>query len=452
MNRWALASVVVAILLLLGGGYAYLEYRKLMQPAAAAALDPAHAQTATRFLDLLDRSDFTAAHAMLDAQARAALSVEKLAEVWQTLPKQLGDRRRRDAARGVSVDGVPLVAFRIEFAMMPLDARIGIDAAGAIHTFRVVPIAATPAAPATADDPFIEREVAVAGLGGTLTLPRGSGPFPALLLVHGSGANDRDQTVGPNRPFLDLSRGLATQGIAVLRYEKRTRARPQDFTGKSFTVDDEVIDDAVAAIAVLRSEPGIDPTQVYLGGMSLGAMLVPRIALRSPQLAGLILLSGPARDLLEIVPQQVRYLAQLDGGIDAAEQSAIEDIDQQVAATRAHNIADAPRESLLLGLPASYWMDLRGYDPVEALRALPQRTLIVQGGRDYQVTPADDFARWQQAFSNDPRVSLRSYPQLNHLLIRGEGPPNPQEYMRSGNVEPQVIDQIAAWIEAPVAR
>jgi dienelactone hydrolase len=452
MKRWTWIALGAFVLVLGAGGFIYWQYRQVMRPADPAPLDVVQAQAATRLLDLLDAGAFGEAHAMLDARGRDKLPEAELRKVWETLPQQLGGRPVRGPARGVAVDGRTFVAFALQFPLVPLDARIGFDPAGAIHTFRVVPTAPPPAPAAAADDPFVEREFSVAGLGGTLALPRGSGPFPAVVLVHGSGPHDRDETIGPNRPFLDLARGLASRGIAVLRYEKRTKARPGDFAGNDFTVDLETVDDAVAAIAALRADPAIDSSRVFVAGHSLGAMMAPRIAGRAPELAGLVLLAAPARPLVDVVPQQVRYLADLDGAISPEEQAQIALIDAQVAATRALRAGEKSTDPLLLGLPAPYLLDLADHDPVALLAALPQPALIVQGSRDYQVTPDDDFARWQAAFADDPRVALSLHEGLNHLFIAGEGPPGPSEYLAAGTVDPAVIERIAAWILAAPAK
>jgi hypothetical protein len=180
--------------------------------------------------------------------------------------------------------------------------------------------------------------------------------------------------------------------------------------------------------------------------------MAPRIAQRTPELAGLVLLAAPARPLVDVVPQQVRYLAGLDGDVSADEQAQIALIDAQVAATRALRAGEKSTDPLLLGLPAPYLLDLADYDPVALLATLPQPALIMQGSRDYQVTPDDDFARWQAAFADDPRVDLSLHEGLNHLLIAGEGPPGPSEYFTAGSVDPAVIERIAAWVLAAPAK
>jgi pimeloyl-ACP methyl ester carboxylesterase len=171
----------------------------------------------------------------------------------------------------------------------------------------------------------------------------------------------------------------------------------------------------------------------------------PRIGERSPGLAGLVLLAAPSLPLHETVARQVRYLSLVDGTVDEREAKAIEEVDRGVAAV-AELRADAPREeTYLLELPAAYWLDLQSYDPVAVARSIPQRLLVLQGGRDYQVVDAD-FARWQASFGNDPRARLVVYPELNHLFIAGEGASTPQEYFEAGHVDARVIDDVADWI------
>ena len=144
-------------------------------------------------------------------------------------------------------------------------------------------------------------------LPGLLTLPDGAGPFPAVLLVHGSGPQDRDEAVGPNRPFRDLAVGLADLGVASLRYDKRTFAhgkRLADALQGRLSVEEEVIRDALCAAALLRAEPLIRPDRVYLLGHSMGGMLAPRIDAEGGAFAGLIFWAGTPRTLDALILEQ----------------------------------------------------------------------------------------------------------------------------------------------------
>ena len=116
-------------------------------------------------------------------------------------------------------------------------------------------------------------------------MPSGAGPFPAVILVHGSGPNDRDETIGPNKPFKDLAWAVASRGVAVLRYEKRTKQHSAKLASvRAFTVKEEVLDDAMAAFVLLRTTEGIVPNASFVLGHSLGGMLVPHIGRLDPNL------------------------------------------------------------------------------------------------------------------------------------------------------------------------
>ncbi|MEM1081761.1 MAG: alpha/beta fold hydrolase, partial [Pseudomonadota bacterium] len=292
-----------------------------------------------------------------------------------------------------------------------------------------------------------EQPITVAGdLPGLLTVPNGEGPFAVVILVHGSGPADRDQSLGPNKPFRDIAWGLADRGIASLRYDKRSLAQPQTIAG-AYTVEDEVLSDVSAAIEWLGEQVVIDSNQLYVAGLSLGGLLAPRIGTAHPSLAGLVLLAAPARGFEVIVPAQLRYIFGLDGVIDAAEAAQLAQVDAQAAAI-AHLSDASSSQPGLLGVAESYLIDLRDYDPIQTAQQLAMPMLIVQGGRDYQVTMADDFARWQTAFAQHATVTFRDFPNLNHLFIAGEGMATPDEYLtQSGQVDEALISLIAEWVQ-----
>jgi hypothetical protein len=271
-------------------------------------------------------------------------------------------------------------------------------------------------------------------LPGTLALPSGKGPFPALVLVHGSGPNDRDESLG-------------SRGIAVLRYEKRTRyAAAKIGTIKNFTVQDETVDDALAAAEFLRSRTEIDAGRVFVLGHSLGGYLITRIGQRDPNLAGLISLAGSTRPLEDIIVEQTIYLASLSGNSSEA-LKAIEKAKADAARVKSLDAdSKAAPGDTVFSAPPSYWLDLKGYDPAVEARSLKQPMLILQGERDYQVTMTD-FGRWKDALQNRPDVTFRSFPELNHLFEAGGGKSTPAEYVSNpSHVAAEVIDVIASWI------
>jgi dienelactone hydrolase len=277
-------------------------------------------------------------------------------------------------------------------------------------------------------------------------MPVGAGPCPAIVLVHGSGPNDRDETIGPNKPFRDLAWGLASKGIAVLRYEKRTREHGSELVAlkHTMTVKDEVIDDALAAVDLVRHTKGIDARRVYVLGHSLGGMLAPRIGTQDPGLAGLVVLAGATRPLEDILVEQTTYLASISGLPEDQQTSQIAEMEKLRDKIKRLTKSDTSSIEILFAAPTAYWIDLQGYDPPQVAQSLKMRLLILQGERDYQVT-MKDFDRWKTALRSNANVSFKTYPKLNHLFIAGEGRSAPAEYEKAGHVPDEVIDDIAGW-------
>jgi alpha-beta hydrolase superfamily lysophospholipase len=290
-------------------------------------------------------------------------------------------------------------------------------------------------------DAFKERDVTVGEgewkLPGTLTVPNGAGPFPAVVLVHGSGPNDRDETVGAVKLFRDLAEGLASRGIVVVRYEKRTRQYGVKMRGLAkMTVADETTDDAVAAAALLRKQPEVDPKRVYVLGHSLGGYLAPRIAEEDGKLAGLVILAGNARPLEDLVVDQAEYLGVKD--------KQLEDIKAMQAKVKKLEVGDEDGPAVM-GVPISYWVDLKGYNPTEKAKTLGVPMLVLQGERDFQVN-MKDFALWKAGVGSSKGVAMKSYPSLNHLFVSGEGKSTTAEYSKPGHVMPDVVNEIAKFV------
>ncbi len=442
--RLLLASLLV---LLLGGG--------LLLSATSRAQDAPSPEAATtalavKLLDHLDAGQYRQAEAMFNAQMAQAVPADKLQAVWESLPAQAGEAQGRGEAASIRQGEAILVQIPLHYANAGLMAKFAFDAEGKIAGFLIQPAEAPPAAAVTEDAAYAESDLNVGdgerALPGTLAMPKGTGPFPAVVLVHGSGPHDRDESVGPNKPFLDLARGLAAQGVAVLRYEKRSKARPQDFANSMFGVDDETTNDAALAVDALRQVEGIDPVRVFVLGHSQGGMMAPRIAAVSGHVAGLVLMAAPARSLLDIVIEQNRRLAVLDDGTTSdAERDAINALIAQVRVTR--DAATDATTKTVMGMPAGYWRSIDAVDPVAEAKAVDLPMLVLQGARDIQVVDAD-WQRWRGGFHDNAKVEFKLYEKLNHLGIAGEGDGNLAEYANPGHVDAQLIDDVATWVKA----
>jgi len=394
--------------------------------------------------------------AKFDDEMKQALSEAQLTQAIASVQQQAGAFRGVTDSRISEQNGARAVVLVCEFAGGPVDVTVIWGGKAQVVGLNIRPAMVvteyTPPAYVTYAN-LRESAVTVdAGTGwslpGTLTMPVGDGPFPAVVLVHGSGPADRDASFGPNRPFRDIAWGLASRGIAVLRYDKRTlahRARIQALT--TFTVQDETIDDALAAVKVLRATPGIRHDRIFVAGHSLGGMLAPRIGAADPTLGGLIVLAGAVRPLADSILFQTRYLAEVDGTVSEAERSQIAEAEAIVARVKTLKAGDPPLTGPLASGPVSYVIDLRGYDPPHAAKALALPMLVLQGERDYQVT-MDDFAAWRAALGTRENVRFQSYPSLNHLLMAGTGPSTPAEYRVEGHVDEAVVRDIAAWVAA----
>jgi len=293
---------------------------------------------ARQFLQSLVDEDFDSAVAMFDDAMLAALPREVAEETWATLISQVGEYQGELGVSVQEMQGLQVITIITQFEALALDAIIAINADGTIGGLNFVPNYNPPQPEGDETvselpdyvntDSFIEMEVVVGAGGewelpGTLTIPVGDGPFPAIVIVHGSGPADRNLTTGPNAPYRDLAHGLASNGIAVLRYDKRTFVYGEQMLEiTNVTVEHETIDDALLAVALLRNTDGIDDGNVYVLGHSLGGYVLPRIGVSDTEIAGLIVAAGSNRQLADMMLEQTEYLINLDGEVSDEEAAA----------------------------------------------------------------------------------------------------------------------------------
>ena len=414
------------------------------------------AQLALRFIEGLRAGRAQDAAARFDKPMAEALSVPQLQAAWHEAQSELGPWKAIRTPEVHKKEGGTIVVVPCELERGELAVRVVFDEQRRVSGLWFTKVHAwTP--PAYADPSrFEEREVTV-GSGpwattGTLTMPVGEGPFPAVVLVHGSGPNDRDETSGPHKLFKDLAWGLGTRGIAVLRYDKRTLAHREQLKGPArdhFTQKEEYVDDAVEAVALLASVPGIDARRLVVAGHSEGAWLTPRIAEASKAVRAMVLLAAKGRSDEDVVLEQLEYLAGLDGTTDTQERERMEKMRQAFALLASPSFnASTPASELPWGIPAAYWMDARSYDAFATARKVRRPMFVAQGERDYQVT-MNDFAQWRTTLQGRKDVVLRSYPRLHHHFMegKGEGKSTPAEYKMPGHADENLVTDIAQWIQ-----
>jgi fermentation-respiration switch protein FrsA (DUF1100 family) len=329
--------------------------------------------------------------------------------------------------------------------------------------------------------PYDEKEVvyenkkAGVKLAGTLTLPPSGGPFPAVLLITGSGAQDRDEAVFGHRPFLVLADYLTRRGIAVLRVDDRgvgkstgdrAKATSEDFAG-----------DALAGVEYLKSIKEINPKQIGLIGHSEGGIIAPMVAIQSPDVAFIVLMAGTGLTGEQILYLQTALIYKAGGASDEAiakdrklkEQmfAVVKQEKDSVAAQKRLRklLTDAlaqmnEQEKQVLGysqdmpdisikeMLSPWFRYFLTYDPKPTLMKVKCPVLAINGEKDMQVPPKENLPAIEQALKagGSKDYTVKELPGLNHLFQKAETG-SPTEYSKiEETISPTALDMMGDWI------
>lgn len=391
-------------------------------------------------LEMLRDGNGRMLYMMCDDNVRSSVDAGQLSSLWKGIESQMGLYVSNSAWYGL--DGVPggkWCNISFENGKAALVLVYGLD--GRIAGLRIAPALPEPAPDEEFSDihelaeGWEEKELAVHTgkfkLPARLTVPRQKAPdsIPVLILVHGSGPNDMDETLGPNKLFKEIAAAMSHRGIAVLRYDKRTYV----YGEKAFanpeepTIEEECTDDALSA-ASLADSLGFE--RIFIIGHSLGAGMAPYIAASDTDglLDGIIMLAAPASTMAETIEHQIGVLG------------------------NAYNREELARiRKTFMELPQKY-IEGVDYDKKAVMAGLCAKAfpmLFLQGGRDYQV-PAEEIRIWEawvDEAGGNADARFISYPGLNHIFHKGEGEPSPAEYAVQGKIPGEVLDDIAGFLK-----
>ena len=303
---------------------------------------------------------------------------------------------------------------------------------------------AYPPPPYAKQDTFEEIEVHLGKapwrLKGTITSPVGPGPFPAVVLT---GSRDRDGTGSTTKLLRDEAWGLATRGVASLRFDQRTHAYAVETARlDDFTIDDELVDDMLAAVQTLRRTPRIDPGRVYVFGASLAGFAAPMAGQRDPSIAGLIIAVAPSGTLQEWAWRQRQYRVRRSANVTTLDERAIRAAKSRLDAIDAWVTRQvAPQD---LTVHRSYYAHLGTYRPEVAVSRLGIPLLILSAERD-RVVPPEDAQTWIESLRHQGNVAFRLYRGHSHSLIDElERPESSSVTSKFASLD--VISDIAMWI------
>jgi len=412
-------------------------------------------EIATDYIILLSENKFQQAYSLFNSDMKNAISLEYLEEIWEFYITSYGSFASIDQTSQTNMSDFDIVLVNCTFQNHYLIVfRVVFNEEKQIAGFwqdEIISLAGYRPPEYVNTSIFSEINITIGTdpwkLPATLSIPQGSGPFPCVILIQGSGPNDRDETIGQNKPFKDIAWGLASNNITVLRFDKRTFVYPTE-TGnlQNFTVEEEIIDDVFSAIDTMIAQSYVPVDSIFLLGHSLGAMMIPKIvSLNDSDIAGVVLLSAPARPLEDLIINQTRYILNLDGSINVSEQKIIDETEDQVKKIKSLNFTE---NETIFSASKSYWEYLNNYNQVETSQQLDISLLFLQGKRDYQVTFEDDYMIWNESLNQKIKVSFKTYELLNHLFISGQGTPTNTEYMTEGHVDYDVLEDISQWIQS----
>lgn len=398
---------------------------------------------ADRYLQLLLRGNYHLAYEMQSVRARTLYTVDNMVQEFQQLEEEYGNYLFIFSTETSELRGYTVYIFHAQFERGFIDFNVVVDDQGKIDTFVVQPTSQPGAIAEYIDtSKFDEFEITIGDgryrLPAVITVPKEIDRYPLVILIHDSGALDRDSTVGPNKPFRQIAWGLATQGVAVLRYDKRTFVFGERLSQTSPSIETEVIEDVIKAITAASRIPSV--SSIFLAGHGLGGRVAPTIAMRDSRVDGIILMATPSRRELQVIIDKQKYISSLNKGEIGQQTQLLTDY-LQIALE-----GKLPPGAPVLAATAGYYYELDRMNPIETIRELEIPVLIVQGDADFEST-VQDYIMFMNALWTKINVYFQLLPGLDHYFMPVEGEiSTPDNYYEFRHVDGRLIDTLFSWI------
>lgn len=401
-----------------------------------------------KFIEQLSLQDYTSAYLFFDASLKAKLTESQFTSILKSLSGQYGNFSTLNNTRSTVVSDTVL---KIESFCSFEKGGLIIQSAWHTKRNKIIGLFFRPdtgsgnyhipnyAIPKS----YIERDISFQKIGrkimGTLTWPKNQSTSKLVILIAGSGAIDRDVTIGNNKPFKDIALGLASKGIASFRYDKVayiTHQMPKDF-------QDEYLSDIDYLIQVFSEKDSV--SKIILLGHSLGATAAILSSSTNKKISKLIQMASSTRSMDELIIEQSNYLLK-QPSLSQPDSIVLLSMRQsaQKVFMRKYDLSTKSQD-LPLNMPASYWKSIQAINQKIVIKKLHIPILFLQGQRDYQV-PLQDFNNWENHLSREKQVKFILYEKLNHLFFEGEGISTPKEYLTPSNVPAYVISDLTNWI------
>lgn len=316
--------------------------------------------------------------------------------------------------------------------------------------------------------PYREEDVTYANkaqgdtLAATLTVPPGKGPFPAVLLIAGSGPHDRDESLLGHKPFLVLADYLTRKGIVVLRADKRGLGKSTGDYASATTAD--FATDAEAGVAYLKTRSEVDPHRIGLIGHSEGGIIAPMVAAQDHTIAFIVMMAGSGLPGAQVIVDQMLLISEA-GGVprEQAEKSAERErellslvvnekdeavLQKELRENLAGQTPDPQIDAQIKSLTSPWYRYFLAYDPAVALRRVKCPVLAIDGSKDLQVPPEENLSAIRKALEDggNRHVEVDELPGLNHLFQTAKTG-SPSEYAGiEETISPVALEKIASWV------